>query len=452
MKLNQTLLLGAVATLGIVAGVLWGSRHAQTPEPIAAPVSHPAAKLEAAPVAPPTPAVAPDPHRAKPLDQAPQPATVLLAEDVTILHTLVDTPEKLRAVIAVAVKAAGGEQRQRTLLSADWQLAITLQDRAMYVQMQTDREGNILIMDNRLNSEWYLVHDICRARQFGIVRPCSDDEFPHALAAMEMAAVPSRLEKLTPPMGSVGNSFDAVWVQLPSAPRTPKRVSIRRETGDVWSDYGTVTAETEPLRPQRALGVATNWIVSSIVGRPTHDPAQPPPKRDWQATIHVRDVQPRASAALIKLPELTTSQPLSLFSRPAMWVTTPGMPLDKMEDPSFKKLLALEHVDIVLSEQFFPNDAGWTPTTDRKVVIQRPDAATEGLPKDIRIQEIPAEPRVAHKFLTARWDDMPKEFGRFLDEIRHAGYHVGAGAAFGCYFDKVGDNILAEFQVPLTRP
>ena len=467
MKSNQTLFLGVIAALGILAAYLWVSKPGGSPQPaVGAAKSSTPAKRDDAPVAPPAPPKqANEPMQAKvalPVNPT-QTGELPPMREGRAFYGRIDTLEQVGKLLDAAVAATGGEAVEKTLLAAKWRLIVTMPARALFVEMQTDAEGGLYAKDEQLGTEWFLVHDECRIRQGKLVAACLKEqaEFIHGLFLGQLSAVPLRLKGYHIVTDNVTDTKDIVYVQLPTvAEHVPVRLQISRENATViralWSD---VTVSPERNRLDEDWGTPNAWSMDASPLTPeSKDKAVV--KRDlknltWQGAVRVVELKPNKDKTPLKLPELTGPQPLSVISRPAMSVVVvPLVGHGKVEDAKVKIMNALRFeglLDLTVFEMFAPADKAPHLAQGVELWIALPPQAIAVQAQKHAAKEIAAEAKVARKIVRGAWSDLPDQLVKFVGEVNAAGHHPGPGPTLVRLVSvDDGDSLLVELQVPLA--
>ncbi len=465
MKSNQTLLLGIVAILAVLAAVLWGTKPTPAPAPKPPVATKPAsAKQDAAPVAPPAP-VSPTglpelPTTGMPINPT-QTGEVPPMREARAFYGIVDNLEQLSKLFDETVKSTGGELLEKSLLAAKWRLMASLPGRALFLEMQTDADGGMSVKDEQLGTEWFLVRDECRVRREKLVAPClrEQNEFIHGLYMGQLSAVPLRLKGYSIAMDSVIDTRDAVFVRLPApAEHEPAFVHIKRSDGTVSEIHtGRVLTAPERHRADDDWTTPAGWSMEAREAAGDQafalDAKRGAGKLAWQAAVRVVEVKPSKDKALIKLPELTGPEPLSVSARPAMSVAViaQGARL-KAPDAENKMAKAARFeamLDFAAFESFAPADKVPNLSQNVALYILVPPQAGAVLNEKAVPKEIPAEPRIARKVIRTQWSDIPDQLVKFVGEVNEAGYHFGPGPTLVRHVAMSGQSLVAELQVPL---
>ena len=272
MKLNQTLYLGVIAALAVLAAVLWFGKPAPAPQPpTAAPIAKaPPPQTDEAPVAPPTPPTNTMlPSRAAvsmPINPT-QVGDVPAMREPRAFYGKVDSVEQLQKLLDEVVKATGGEAPQKPLLAATWRLIVTTSARAFFVEMRTDAEGGLYARDEQVGTEWFFVHGTCRVRQERIVSECriEQNELVHGLYLGQLAAVPLRVKRTSLTMDAVIDTKDVVYLQLPALREDePIRLQISREDATIaLAEWGAIAVVPERNRVEEDWGTPMAWSVDA---------------------------------------------------------------------------------------------------------------------------------------------------------------------------------------------
>lgn len=464
MKSNQTLFLVVIAALGILAAYLWVSKPGKQPAPVvkvAAP-----AKPDVAPVAPPTPTKVPQPmgHVVSMPVNPTQTGELPPMREGRAFYGKVDTMEQLNKLLDETVKATGGEALEKTLLAAKWRLIVTLPSRALFLEMQTDVDGDLMLRDEKSGDEWYLVHDECRFREGKLVATClkEQEDFIHGLMLGELSAVPLRLKHAHLTIENVIDTKDVVYVGLPEVvDHPPIRAQISRENGSVLRTlWSTITASPERNRLDEDWGTPIAWSIDSspidIDGKPKENVKRDMHKLIWQEAVRVVEVKPSKEKALIKLPELTGPEPMSIVSRPAMSVV--ALPLsshNKINDARNRIMSTLGFegmIDLRVYEALAP--AAQTPKLDHGVEIWialPPQGIALQTQKD-PVKEIPAEAKVAREVIRCAWNDIPDQMVKFVGEVTAAGHTPGPGPTLmhPVSADRQ-ESMVVELLIPLVK-
>jgi hypothetical protein len=464
MKSNQTLFLGVIAALGILAGVLWVYRTGTPARPDAATKPAASAKSDDSAVALPAPvtsALTPTAHLALPPNVTETGELPPMRENRAFFG-MVDSLPQLNKLLEQTYKATGGEALQKSLLAAKWRLIVTLPARALFVTMQTDAAGGLYAKDEELGTEWFLVHDTCRVHQGSLVLAClkEQDEFVHGLFLGQLAAVPLRLKGYPLTMDGVIDTKDVIYLQLPGQDKqSPIRVQISREDGSVVrAQWSGVTASPERNRLEGEPTTPNAWSMDEtpVAPEPRGKGAakRSQPMVTWQAAVRVLELKPNADKAPIKLPELSGVAPMTVTARPAMSVMV--VPLGghpPVEDIRVRLNGALRYeglLDLIVYEALAP--ASQAPKLNQGVelwVASPPQGIATPVPKQNR-REIPAAAKIARKVVRGSWPDVPAQMAKFVDEVKAAGHQMGPGpTVVRCVYMDAMDDILVELQVPL---
>ncbi len=466
MKSNQTILLAVVAALGVLAAVLWSTKPAPqpTPETPTKTAPKPVSKTALPPLR--TPPAAPeapeDPGKNLPINPTETGEMPPLREP-RAFYGLVDNPSQVQKLLDESVKATGGEVLEKTLLAANWRVLLSMPLRAMSLEIRTDADGSLFIREPLDELEWFLVRDVCHFRQGRIVVECEGDqsEFVHALYMGILGAVPYRLKGLTIPMEGVKDTKDIVQLDLPApAEHGQMRAFVSRDSGMVSSlHWGLINVNLERERADNAWATPRSWWIVRLAppsddkGAAKREPTAP----GWQAAARVIDVKPSKDKTLIKLPELTGTEPLSLGTRPAMTVievshTTRAKPedakrvVDNMK-PGENNLILTPY------EAFAPADHVPNLSAGMAFWLALPPHALTVLGEKFETKEIPAEPVIARKIVRSNLNDVPDQLVKFIGEVHTAGHHTGPGPTMVRYisgnFTGRADEMLVELQVPL---
>ena len=464
MKANQTILLGIVAALAVVAAVLWGTKP--EPKPVAPPTPPRAAKpSEAAPVAPPAPTTPTEAAalvaRATTLPINPtQTGELPPMREARAYYGVVDSPEQLAKLFDEAVKSTGGEAVQRPLMAAKWKLTVAMPGRTLFLDMLTDREGNLSATDEQTGVEWFLVNDECHIRRGKLVGPCLTEgsEFIHGLHAGQIGTLPLRLKDMKIPMESVLDGKDVVRVTLPTvAEHTPMRMEVSREYGAVSAiEWCSVTAIPERRRVDNEWAIPDGWAMNwAPPQKERKTQAKDAPKVvAWRASVRVTSLEPRKDKALIKLPELSAGEPMSVTSRPALTgvVAIEGArpPDDKLAG-QLAKLAGFEGlIDLMLGQVFAPAQKVPALTQGAETWMLLPPQAAARYAKAMKLRELPAEQRIVRKVIRARWSDLPDQMVKFVGEATAAGYTLGTGPTVVMIIPSEDPEALTELQIPLA--
>ncbi len=466
MKSNQTILLGIVAALGVVAAVLWGTKPATPPAKAATTAPKAAAKHEEAPVAPPAPITGTElpPPRAAQLPINPtQTGELPPMREARAFYGIVDTPEQLAKLLDETVKATGGETLQKPLMAAKWKVMASMPARAVFLELQTDIDGGIYIRDTTSHAEWFLVREECRARRDHIVSDCNieQEEFVHGLYLGTVAVMPYRLKQLTIPMESVVDTRDFVFIELPTpAERAAVRVRISRDNGTVTqAAWNTVLVAPERNRVEDDWSTPKAWTIDASPVVVKEAVGKKPEKRDmrtptWQAAVRVTEVKPNKDKALIKLPAVTAPEPLSIGSRPKMTAlilprATRAKP-DDLKNVVVKALNFEGRLDFVPYEAFAPADHVPNLTEGMAIWVTLPPQTIVPEDEKLQVRQMEEEPRIARKVIRCIWNEVPNELVKFITEVQAAGHHIGAGPTMARYI-RIDDSNegLVELQVPL---
>ncbi len=469
MKLNQTAVLVVVGALAAVAVGLWATKSPPTPKATPKPTI---AKPDVAPVAPPTPlpsavtAITDAQPAGMPINPT-QTGELPPMREAWAFYTPIDSQENLQKLIDLAVKSSGGEKAQRALLAAKWKLTASLPGRTLFLDMQTDVDGSIAVRDEQTGVEWFLVHDECFIRHGKLVSACLGESelFIHGLAAGQLSALPLRLKQAKIELDDVTDGRSVVFIQLPgAAEHRPTRVQISRETGAVTRvNWSTISAFPTRRYGDEDWAVPEEWAITWWA-----DPSKSPggsaakgkideKQRPVLARINVRasEVTPLKDKGLIKAPALTTSEPLSVYARPALTgvLIQEGFPasIEKVAD-SVVKIAQLDGLlDLLLCESFAPAQEVSNLTHGAELWILVPTLSVPRYAKTQKIREVAPEARVARKALRTTWADLPDQLVKFVGEVAAAGHKAGTGPTMVTLLPAEGNGeFVAELQVPLA--
>lgn len=476
MKSNQTILLGIVAALGVVAAVLWGSKPPASPaksaEPGAAAVAQvppPAAATEAqAPVAPPSPlagATSPE-HQAVGLSAPATNGELPPHAHARKLDGPVSTPEQLAWALGKAVEAGGGEAALRSLHSARWKLMLSSLNRTMFLEMKTDAKGSLVARDEQTGVERFLVDTTCRTRRGRIVVECNwaDELLVRALMVGERAALPTRL------LGTATVETDApdfIYLAVPTG-WPDERFSFMMNRDDAvvfvasWGE-AVLYADGRATLADRVLPLS--WALEpGTSAAPKRERGKLPPARSTkemlarryqaQTNIRVTGVEPLREKVTIKLPELTASEPLKVVALPAaQYLMRPAgkhAAVGEIGGALAAGTAFDDTLDLVLGEAFAP--AQKAPNLDQGTAFWLTLPATPGIQlrfKD-KLTEMPALSAVAQKLVRAPWVDLPDQLAKFVAEVKAAGHEPADAATFARYWAvRETDPVLFELNVPL---
>lgn len=458
MKLNQTILLGAVAALGILAAVLWSSKPAAPPRKSAPtakpqPAVHPAAPV--APVAAVAEPAAVTPER-RTVEPAPLPGQATVAANAQPEPSVAVEQRELDSLIDLAVKSGGDEARQAELMTATWHLIAVINGRTLFLEMQTDAKDGVHVSLHDSDMEWFVKHSRCRQRQRELVTGCGHmEQIIAGLNLIQLAAAPLRLKAFHLAARDAMNFGDRIEIALPrDDDQLETAVQIGRVTGALTGSFDT--AEVAPL-PAGAdgTGKSAGWTFTGLQGAHREPGVAKTGAVGHQAYVRVIDVRPRKDKKEIVLPELSKPGPLSLTSRSAMKLIVRLEGANPRPEAVEQKLVTFGKIEYFDSNLFvsFPQGVSEQKMKSRTAVLELvPWDDTAGTAGDAPIRDIPAEPTIAHKLTLARFDEFPSKLNQFVTEVTAAGHRLGSGAPIVRVVADQDGLTLVDLQVPITAP
>ena len=172
--------------------------------------------------------------------------------------------------------------------------------------------------------------------------------------------------------------------------------------------------------------------------------------------MRVTQLTPVKDKALVKLPDLTGPEPMSLATRAAMTVAV--VPLEHHTTQEAMRKTLIEGLryeamfDLIVYEALASADKVPHLNQDVELWMHLPPQAGAVQSKNAALKLVPAQEKIARKVVRGSWADVPDQMVHFIGEVTAAGHKLAPGPTVVRHITGGDDagGTLVELQVPIA--